>query len=259
MANNTSNSSKAMQKNTIVPSDYDDRPEDYIKECPPPSKALKNVIDVLESFIYAIIAVLVIFTFFVRLTIVDGPSMENTLFDKNYLVVANVFFSYEPQNGDIVVVHGDFENYYKQLYGDDYRISHNYSDPIVKRVIATAGQTVKIDFSTLETYVDGVKLDESYAKYANFDHTLYNTPSLGEFRYNEDGSIVEDLNGNAVYFPYYNPVTKIFEATVPEGCIFVMGDNRDHSADSRIKDIGFIPEEFVVGKAIFRLSPFTTF
>ncbi len=259
MANKKSNKIANIEKDTKTSSICDDKPEDYLVGTRNPSKLLKGTLDVLESFIYAIIAVLVIFTFFIRLTIVDGPSMENTLFDKNYLVVADVFFSYEPENGDIVVIHGDFENYYKQTYDGNYKIAHNYSDPIVKRVIATGGQTIKIDFNTLETFVDGEKIDESYAKYANIDHTIYNVPTLGGFRYNEDGSIIKDVNGNAVYFSYYNPTTNIFEATVPEGHIFVMGDNRDHSADSRIRDIGFIPVEFVVGKALFRLSPFTTF
>lgn len=257
--------SKKKTKSTSLPEvnqpkvTYDKEASKYMTDGPQPSKTLKGAFDVIESFVYAIVAVLVIFTFFIRLTIVDGPSMENTLRNGEYIVVSNIFFTYEPENGDIVVIHGDFENYLKNTYGADYVVNHNYSDPIIKRVIATGGQTIKIDLNTLETFVDGVKIDEEYAKFENFNHTMFNLPSLGEFRYDENGNIITDDSNIPIFFRYLDPETNIFEATVPEDHIFVMGDNRDHSADSRISDIGFIPNEFIVGKAIFRLSPFTTF
>lgn len=253
--NNTNSTSKVTNSPHNSTNDLD-RIEDYTTGERNPSKALKGTIDVIESFIYAIVAVLFIFTFFIRLTIVDGPSMENTLKNGEYIVVSNIFFTYEPENGDIVVIHGDFEHYLKTKYGDDYVVAHNYSDPIIKRVIATGGQTVRIDMNTMETFVDGVKLNEDYAKYDSIAHSL---PTLGEFRYDEEGNIITNAIGSPIYFNFVNIETNVFEATVPEGHIFVMGDNRDHSADSRISDIGFIPVEFVVGKAIFRLSPFTTF
>ena len=171
-----------------------------------------------------------------------------------YLVVANLFFTYEPDNEDIVVIHGDFQNYHKNKQeGVEHVVSYNYSDPIVKRVIATAGQTVKINYLTHEVFVDDVKLNDDYAQYIGFPTEM----SLGEYRYDENGKIIKDDFGNPVYFPFYD--AGIFEATVPDGHIFVMGDNRFNSADSRLSDIGFIPEEFIVGKAIFRFAPFTVF
>lgn len=208
---------------------------------------LKNLIDVIECFIYAMVAVLLIFTLFARLTVVDGPSMNNTLKHGEYLIVANVLFTYEPQNGDIVVVHGDFKNYYDSIYAGKKHNIHGeyYSDPIVKRVIATEGQTIKIDYAKKEIFVNGKKLDESYAIYEVYREDVF---TLGRF--------VKDENGNEYYKSYYDMTTKIFEATVPENCVFVMGDNRDNSADSRLKEIGFVPEEFIVGKAVFRLTPF---
>ena len=227
---------------------------DYTEIRRKPSNSFKNLFDVIEALIYAIVAVLVIFTFFARLTIVQGPSMESTLKDGEYLVVGNLFFTYTPDNGDIVVIHGDFQNYHqKKQEGVVHQVGYNYSDPIVKRVIATEGQKVKINYLTHEVFVDDVLLNEDYAQYIGFPTEM----SLGEYKYDENGEIIKDAQGNPVYFPFYND--GIFETTVPKGHIFVMGDNRFHSADSRLSDIGFIPEEFIVGKAIFRFAPFTVF
>ena len=251
-----------MQKNKEIryisnndPKELDKEIEEYTQIRRKPNESLKNLYDVLESLIYAIIAVLVIFTFFARLTVVDGTSMDTTLKHGEYLVVANIFFTYQPDNGDIVVVHGDFKDYYSEKYnGYNHYMNHNYSDPIVKRVIATEGQEILINYNTLEVYVDNELLDESYANYFN----EYRTPiTLGEYRYNEDGEVIRDSYGNPIYFPLFNSTTGIFSATVPDGCVFVMGDNRDNSADSRLNEIGFVPEEFIVGKAVFRLAPFS--
>lgn len=224
----------------------DDIEEDYTRAEYCKSKGLKNFFDVMESFVYAIIAVLVVFIFFARLTVVSGDSMNNTLKNGEYLIVANVLFTYEPENGDIVVIHGDFEKYYSTIYdGKNHQLNNNYDSPIVKRVIATEGQKIKIDYNTKEIFVDGVKQSDDYAIYLTGGREDVFT--LGEY--------TKDENGKEYYKPYYNTDTKIFEATVPNNCVFVLGDNRDYSADSRLKDIGFVPEEFIVGKAVFRLTP----
>ena len=93
--------------------------------------------------------------------------------------------------------------------------------PIVKRVIAVGGQTVDIDYTENTVYVDGVALDEPYIN-----------------------ELMEDLGPES-----------ITHAEVPEGSIFVMGDNRNHSADSRTREIGMIDLRRVMGKAVYRFLP----
>lgn len=118
---------------------------------------------------------------------------------------------------------------YKPRNGDIVVISRNYknqenlqTEPIIKRVIATEFQTVDIDFNTGIVYVDGVPLDES--KY------------LGS--------------------PTTRQADIKFPVTVPENHIFVLGDNRMESLDSRNSDIGMVDERYVLGHAVFRIYPF---
>lgn len=190
---------------------------------------LVDFFDILESLVFAIAVVVLLFVFIGRLTVVSGHSMEGTLQEGDYLVVSNPFFSYTPKQGDVVVIHGDFEG-------------KEYDNPLIKRVIATEGQTIRIDFNYdhPRVYVNNERYDDSeFAIYLN----LYRYPTLS----------YTDSNGESHL--YYNGNTRIFETTVPEGCIFAMGDNRNNSGDSRIDEIGFIKEEFVVGEAVFRLMP----
>ncbi len=173
-------------------------------------KLMRELYDWVEIFVVTISAILLIFTFFIRIAYVDGPSMNNTLHDKETLAVSN--FLYTPKQGDIVV----FQSPDSGIEGG-----------IVKRVIAVAGQTVDIDFAKWIVTVDGVELDEPYVNYI-----------AGAYM----------LQGD-VEFPI----------TVPEGHIFVMGDNRNHSNDSRRSQIGFVDTRFVFGRVLFRITPFNKF
>ncbi len=171
---------------------------------------INDIFDVVELFVICAAVILGIFTFLVRPTIVQGASMEDTLLEGDTLIVTDV--GYEPKSGDIIVA----QNVSLPLY----------PEAIVKRVIATEGQVVDIDFTTWTLSVDGVVIDEPYRKLTN---------------------------------DYLRTSDWEYPLEIPEGYVFVMGDNRNHSADSRCADIGLIPEQCVVGHVLMRVFPFSRF
>ncbi len=169
------------------------------------SSPAKNLLDYLHDFVTLLSGVLLVLLLLLRVVVVSGPSMKNTLIDGDYIVLlSNVFYS-EPARGDVVVASKD---------------SFKNGEPIIKRIIATEGQEVDIDFNAGIVYVDGEALDEPY--------TLTDT------------NLQEGIE---------------FPVTVEKGCVFVMGDNRNESKDSRNPEIGQIDCREIVGKAVFLLFP----
>ena len=164
---------------------------------------LKNVSAGYGKFKVSVIVVLLLLVF--RIVVVSGSSMYHTLLDGDLLLLLSNTFYTEPEYGDIVVLS-------KQ--------SFDHGAPIVKRVIATEGQVVDIDFNQGIVYVDGKPLDEPYT------YTPTNTQG-----------------GTA------------FPLEIEDGCILVMGDNRNGSRDSRYPEIGQIDKREVLGKAIFLMKP----
>jgi len=160
-----------------------------------------------QALITAVVGVVVLFTFFVRLIGVSGGSMQDTLYTGDRLLVLNsIFCDFQP--GDVVVV-------------NDYNAELN--ETLVKRIVAVGGQTVDIDFASGVVYVDGQALDEPYAK---------------EPTYKSEGTQ--------------------FPLTLAEDEVFVMGDNRNHSTDSRSDQLGPVKEGYLQGRALVLLVPGAT-
>lgn len=167
----------------------------------------ESILDYLHDLIYILTAVVLLCLICFRVVVVTGSSMYNTLIDGDYLLLISSTFYRDPQQGDIIVASKD---------------SFDDGKPIVKRVIATEGQFVDIDFETGTVYVDGIALEEDYT---------YTKTTLDE----------------GVSFPL----------RVETGHVFVLGDNRDRSKDSRSPEIGQIDQREILGKAVFLFKPGT--
>lgn len=159
-----------------------------------------------ETVVYAIALVVIALSVFFRTASVDGESMFPTLQNKDQLIISK--FLYKPHTGDIIVFDSE-----KSL-----------EKALVKRVIATAGQTVQIDTEQGKVIVDGVALDETYVA----------EPTR--------------ISGDQQY-----------PLTVPEGEIFVMGDNRNNSLDSRFTEVDCIDMRYILGHVLLRLAPVSEF
>ena len=170
----------------------------------PEEKKSREAYEWVQALVCSVLAVVLLFTFGARLIGVDGHSMVPTLQHGDRLLVLNSMLcgGYEP--GNIVVL----------------RKESFLPTPIVKRVIATAGQAVDIDFGSGVVYVDGRRLHEDY---------------INELTFTAEGTE--------------------FPLTVPEGCVFVMGDNRNHSTDSRSAQLGTIDQRYIIGRAVFLALP----
>lgn len=184
-------------------------------------KIIVSLYEWIETFCTALFTVVVIFTFVCRFVTVDGSSMNNTFQHGDRLIISDLF--YTPKCGDVVVVHDADEKHFE--------------GPVIKRVIATAGETIDIEPETWTVTVTDVNgnirtLDEPYVNF---------------------------IEGSSMYVPvtegYYTNALLLSEYphTVKEGCVFVMGDNRNASLDSRL--VGDIDERKILGKAYVRVFP----
>ena len=159
----------------------------------------REIYEWMQAVVGSVLTVVLVFTFVVRLIGVDGWSMVPTLQNGDRMLVLNSVLYHDYKYSDVVVLRKD--TFLKE--------------PIVKRVIATAGQTVDIDFDSGTVYVEGEPLREDY---------------INELTFLEEGTE--------------------FPLTVPEGHIFVMGDNRNRSSDSRDSNLGTVDTRYVIGRAV---------
>ena len=201
----------------VVPMD-EDKQEPTEEE---PKKPFSELLDWASCLVYAVALMLIVNLFFFRSITVRGDSMNDTLLNNDQVVVTN--FLYKPSCGDIVVIQAN------KLYQEIEPGVKYYGEPIIKRVIALAGDTVRIDYVKGEVYRNGELLSEDYIKELTHLHNL---------GYMEGGK----------------------DYVVPENCVFVMGDNRNVSNDSRnLRDVGFIDTDMIIGKAVVRFSPIKDF
>ena len=162
-----------------------------------------DLYDWIQSLMVALVICVALFIFVVRVIDVSGSSMFPTLHNGDKMIVSGLF--YKPKYGDVVVFKTD---------------SYDPNKALVKRVIATEGQEISIDFDRGVVYIDGTPLEEDY---------------------------IAELTKNKLDF--------IGPQTVPEGRVFCMGDNRNASTDSRKKEIGMVDERMILGRAFYVAFP----
>ena len=188
----------------------DEQPQQDRREKKEHSGWQVELLSYLHDVAYLLAGLLLVFLLLFRVVVVAGTSMNNTLYNGDYLLLLSNVFYHNPEYGDIIVAS-------KQGFDN--------GAPIVKRVIATEGQVVDIDFQQGIVYVG-----DSLETLKPLDEPYTMTPTNVE---------------EGVSFPL----------TVDEGCLFVMGDNRNGSKDSRDEEIGLVDEREVIGKVIFLLFP----
>lgn len=162
-----------------------------------------------QALIVVLVGLILACTLAGRVIRVVGSSMVPTLHQNDLLLLWSV--GYTPQRGDVIVL----------------RKESFLSYPVVKRVIATGGEHVTVDYTTGTVSVDGVVLDEPYI--------------------------------NELMVDTGKPYLTVLDVTVPEGSVYVLGDNRNNSSDSRHQDLGTVDERYILGKALFRIFPLTAF
>ena len=172
-------------------------------EAPDPYAASKELYDWILCLLFALIVCVLLFAFVFRVIDVVGSSMVPTLHNGDKMLVSGLF--YKPKAGDVIVFQKD---------------EYDPNKALVKRVIATEGQEINMDFANGIVYINGEPIVETY---------------------------INDLTFNKLDF--------IGPKTVPEGCVFVMGDNRNASIDSRKKEIGMLDTRLILGRAYYVIYP----
>ena len=179
--------------------------EEEEEQLSPEARSRRELYDWIQSLMTALVICVALFVFCVHVIDVNGSSMVPTLHNGYKMIVSDLF--YKPKYGDVVVFKTD---------------SYDPEKALVKRVIATEGQEISIDFDRGVVYINGSPLQEDY---------------------------INELTRTKLDF--------IGPQKVPEGCIFVMGDNRNASTDSRKKEISMVDERMIIGRAYYVVFPFS--
>ncbi len=175
-----------------------------------------DIVEILETMLISVFVVLLLFTYLIRPVTVEGRSMVPTLQNQDRLVMRRIL--YQPHQGDVVVVSNYKTGHVLDLNGNVTNSGSALNEILIKRVIAVSGQTIEIKTDEGCVYVDGEPLQEKY---------------VNEPTWTNDGAFA-------------------YPITIPEGYVFVMGDNRNHSTDSRNPSVGLVAKEDILGNAFFR-------
>lgn len=194
-----------------------------MKEMSKSSKICEGIFSLAETMIISLFSVSLVFVFLLRTTTITGISMSETLGEGDRVVMTAWYGA--PKQGDVVVI--DAQHAVTMDESGQLVTSNGFDKYIVKRIIATSGQKIDFDFPKGIVYVDD---------------KVYNEPYISGLTHLDEGA-----------FSGHYPVT------VPEGYVFVMGDNRRDSQDSRSYRLGLVPEEDIKGKILMRVYPFRKF
>ncbi|MEE1049752.1 MAG: signal peptidase I [Clostridia bacterium] len=187
-----------------------------IKEEEPQTNWVKELRDWVVAILIAVVVAFVVREFIFTLVKVDGASMEPSLQHNDRLYVNRMF--YTPKKGDVII----------------FEPASDPGRPYVKRIIATEGDTIYIDFVAGKVYVNDEVIEEDYIKEKTKNPGTYVMNLMNTNSYSKDNPIV-----------------------IQPGYVFVMGDNRNNSTDSR--HLGPVPVEEIMGNAVFRFWPLDEF
>lgn len=183
----------------------------------------REAYELTETILICIFVVSLIFTYLLRMATVDGDSMLDTFVSGDRVIAAH--FHQSLKTGDVILVYAD-NAFLLNDKGETVK-SDGLDKQIIKRVIAAEGQTIDIDFVSGHVFVDGQQLSEDYIK---------------GLTHKDSGAFTEQ-----------------YPLTVPQGFVFVLGDNRQVSMDSRSGDVGLVSEDEIMGKVFLRYYPFNRF